>query len=216
MIEGLLPLQVACVAVRGDDPSAWLPPEEAAQVAGAVDSKLREFTTARSCARRAMRKLGLPKSAILRGPKRQPLWPPGVVGSITHCQDYRAAAVARQLDVLTLGIDAEPHEALPNGVSDQVLLDQERAWLTRASSGVHWDRLVFSAKESIYKAWFPLTGEWLGFEDVVVTFEPAERTFYGRLLVAPPTVDGHRLTGFTGKFLVREGLALTAVALLRR
>jgi 4'-phosphopantetheinyl transferase EntD len=139
-----------------------------------------------------------------------------VVGSITHCPDYRAAAVAMQLDVLTIGIDAEIHEELPNGVSDQVLLDEEQAWLRQGPGGVHWDRLVFSAKESVYKAWFPLTGLWLGFEDIVVTFEPAEGTFHARLLVAPPRVGGGDLSGFTGHFLVRDGLAVTAVALLRK
>jgi 4'-phosphopantetheinyl transferase EntD len=216
MIEYLLPVQVACVAVRGDDPSGWLFPQEAAQVAGTADGKLREFTTARCCARQALRKLGLPASAILRGPNGEPLWPPGVVGSITHCQAYRAAAVATQLDVLTLGIDAEIHDELPAGVFDQVVIHQEQAWLKQAPDGVHWDRLLFSAKESVYKAWFPLTGEWLGFKDVVVTFDPAERTFYARLLVASPKLAGADLTGFTGRFLVRDGLALTAVALLKR
>jgi 4'-phosphopantetheinyl transferase EntD len=215
MIERILPVRVACIASRGDDPSAWLFPEEAAQVAGAANNRLREFTTARSCARRALRELGLPMSAILRGSNGEPLWPPGVVGSITHCQDYRAAAVAMQLDVLTVGIDAEVHEELPNGVLNRICIHEERHWLTQAPGGIHWDRLVFSAKESVYKAWFPLTGKWLGFEDVVVRFEPEEGTFHARLLVSPPTVAGRDLTGFTGHFLVWQGLAFTAVALLR-
>jgi 4'-phosphopantetheinyl transferase EntD len=156
MIEILRPREVASVAVRGDDPSAYLLPEEAAQLGWAVESRKREFTTARSCARRALRKLGLPATPILRGPKREPLWPPGVVGSITHF-GY-AAAAAMQLNVLTVGIDAEIDEELPAGVLDQVLVDEERARLAGASRGTHWDMLLFSAKESIYKAWFPLSG----------------------------------------------------------
>jgi 4'-phosphopantetheinyl transferase EntD len=215
MLKDLLPAEVVSVAVRGDDPSACLLPEEAAQFGWAVESRLREFTTARTCARQALRNLGFPSTPILRGLKREPIWPPGVVGSITHCRGYRAAAVARQLDMLTVGVDAEVHEELPDGVLEQVAGDQERAWLGEAPGAIHWDRLLFCAKESVYKAWFPLTGRWLGFEDAVVTFNPVEGTFHARLLVTPPRVDGCHLRGFSGRFLVREGLVLTAIALPR-
>lgn len=93
---------------------------------------------------------------------------------MTHCAGYRAAAAARARDVVTIGIDAEPHAVLPDGVLDVVALPEERAWiyeLARSAEEVHRDRLLFSAKESVYKAWFPLTGRWLGFEDaeLVVT-----------------------------------------------
>jgi enterobactin synthetase component D / holo-[acyl-carrier protein] synthase len=215
MIEDLLPTQVVSVAVRGDDPSACLHPDEAAQIGWAVESRMREFTTARCCARRALCILGLPAIPILRGPQREPLWPSGVVGSITHCNGYRAAAVAMQFDMLTVGIDAEIHDDLPSGILEQVCVEQERDWLAGVPGGLHWDRLLFSAKESVYKAWFPLTGRWLGFEDVLVTFEPALRTFHAQLLVTPPAVAGRDLTCFTGRFLVRDGLVLTAIALPR-
>jgi 4'-phosphopantetheinyl transferase EntD len=212
MIEDLLPDQVVSVAVRGDDPTAYLHADEAAQIGWAVESRMREFKTARTCARRALRRLGAPAITILRGSNREPLWPPGVVGSITHCLGYRAAAVAMQLEVLTVGIDAEIHGALPSGVLDQVCVDRERAWLEGAPRGLHWDRLLFSVKESVYKAWFPLTGRWLGFEETMVTFDPVGGTFQAQLLVTPPVVSGRYLTGFNGRFLVRDGLILTAIA----
>jgi len=215
MIERLLPAAVACIAVRGDDLSACLFPEEAAQLGQAVDSRIREFATGRSCARRALQRLGLPQVSILRGPRREPLWPPGTVGSITHCRLYCAAAVARQAEVLTLGIDAEVHDRLPPGVAERVLLDEERRWLARAPAGTHWDRVLFSAKESVYKAWFPLTGKWLGFDEAVVTVAPSEGIFHACLLVAPAAATGLVLTGFTGRFLVTDGLVLTAIALSR-
>jgi 4'-phosphopantetheinyl transferase EntD len=215
MIEDLLPPEIACVAIRGDDLSAMLTPEEVSQLGCSVESRVREFTTARSCARRALGKLGLPASPILRGSNREPVWPYGVIGSITHCQGYRAAAVAMQLDILTVGIDAEIHDELPAGVIEQVVVGEECVWLAEAPQGVHWDRLLFSAKESVYKAWFPLTGRWLGFEDVAVTLEPTHGRFHARLLVPPPVVAGHNLTGFTGRFLIRDGLVLTAIALRR-
>jgi 4'-phosphopantetheinyl transferase EntD len=215
MIENLLPPQVVSVVMRGDDSSARLFPEEASQLAKAVDGRVREFATGRSCARLALEKLGLPASPILRGPKREPIWPPGIVGSITHCDGYRAAAVARQSQVLALGIDAEIDEALPDGVLKLLAVAEERAFLARAPAGIHWDRLLFSAKESLYKAWFPLTGRWLGFEDAMVSFNPDDGTFEARLLVAPIDVAGCAFAGFAGRFLVRDGLVLTTIVVMR-
>jgi 4'-phosphopantetheinyl transferase EntD len=214
MLEQLLPREVACVEASQDDDSCWLHPDEAALIVGGSQKRQREFATARSCARRALGKLGLPKGPILRGPSREPLWPSGVVGSITHCHWYRAAAVATKVDVVTLGIDAEVHEKLPADIYQKVILPQEEAWLANTPEGVYWDRLIFSAKESVYKAWFPLTGEWLGFDDVEVMFRPEEGTFHARFLVEPLRVaDESIISGFKGRFLVRDSLALTAVAL---
>jgi hypothetical protein len=124
-----------------------------------VSAPDREFTTARACARHALAQLGLPASPITNGPNGELRWPAGVVGSITHCEGYRAVAHARAGQITTIGIDAEPHQALPPGVLDSISDQQERhavGELNRSVEGVHWDRLLFSAKESIYKAWFPL------------------------------------------------------------
>jgi 4'-phosphopantetheinyl transferase EntD len=208
MIERLLPQAVSCRAVREDEPEVRLFPEEAAQLGGAVESRQREFATARSCARQALAQLGLPPAPILRGAKREPLWPAGIVGSITHCLGYRAAAVAFSTDILALGIDAEPDGPLPDGVAGHVLRAEERRWLEHAPPAIAWDRVIFSAKESIYKAWFPLAARWLDFGDAIVTIDPREGNFHAELLVeAPPG-----LAELSGRFLVAEGLVLTAIA----
>ncbi|WP_174531558.1 4'-phosphopantetheinyl transferase family protein, partial [Micromonospora maritima] len=112
-----------------------------------------------------------------------------------------------------LGVDAEPHAPLPEGVLDAVALPAERARtaaLRAAHPHVCWDRLLFSAKESVYKAWFPLTGRFLDFAEADITVEPAG-TFAARLLVPGPRVGGAELTAFDGRFLVERGLLLTAV-----
>lgn len=212
MIEELLPSDFACVAVR-DDSSSASPGVKEMTLADAVAARMREFAAARRCAQSALCKLGLAPSPIARGPKGEPVWPPGVVGSITHCRGYHAAAVAKKGHVLTVGIDAEIHDQLPPEAFQYVVADQERDWLANAPGAIHWDRVLFSAKESVYKAWFPLTGRWLNFKDVVVTFEPAKGLFRAGLLAAPPTLARRGLTGFTGRFAVREGLVLTAVVL---
>lgn len=216
MIEQILPAQVVSVSTRCDDPSSRLLPEEAAQLGWAVERRTREFTTARACAHQALGILGLPATPILRGPSREPLWPPGVVGSITHCEGYRAAAVAHQVDVLTVGIDAEPHAALPDGVSGMVLVEPEQSWIAGAPREIHWDRVVFSAKESVFKAWFPLTGRWLGFSDAIVTLNAADQQFSVSLLVEPPAIAGRVLTGFHGRFLICDGMIMTSITVLQR
>lgn len=203
-----------CIATNGDDASAFLLPQEAAQFGWAVEKRVKEFTISRTCARRALQKLGLPATPILRGSHGEPVWPAGVVGSITHCDGYCAAAVALTSKVLAVGIDAEVHAALPLDVLHQVCFDDELLWLNQSPPDIHWDCLMFSIKEAVFKAWFPLTERWLGFEDVQIAFNPDQRTFHARLLQGPLKIAGHELAGFTGQYEVRNNLALSAVVLL--
>ncbi len=220
MIERILPDAVACAETFDDPSDAVLYPQEEAVISRAVEKRRREFRTVRHCARLAMRELGLPPAPVLPGEHREPLWPPGVVGSMTHCAGYRAAAVARSRDLLTIGIDAEPHEPLPPDVLDAIALTEEQAQITKlaaAHRAPHWDRVLFCAKESVYKAWFPLAQRWLGFSDAVITInpvmvDPAEGTFTARLLAAGPTIAGQAVTGFDGRWLIGDSLVVTTIA----
>jgi 4'-phosphopantetheinyl transferase EntD len=219
VLADIVPPQVAADEAFGDVPGEVLFPEEEAVVARAVDKRRREFAAVRACARAGLARLGVPPVPILPGARGAPQWPPGIVGSMTHCAGYRAAAVARAEDMLTLGVDAEPDGRLPDGVLDAVATADERAGLDALASGApgpSWDRLLFCAKEAVYKAWFPLTQRWLGFKEAAVTISPADGTFDARLLVEGPVLDGRRLAGFTGRWLARDGLILTAIAVPRR
>jgi 4'-phosphopantetheinyl transferase EntD len=217
MIERILPLVVRAVEARDDRAEATLFPQEQTLLAGAIDKRRREFTTGRHCARAALRRLGFPPAPILTGERGEPLWPAGAVGSITHCDGYRAAAVARASVLATIGIDAEPHAALPDGLLKEIARTEELPMLQRLQRErpeVHWDRLLFSAKEAVYKAWFPLAKRWLGFEDVAVDID-LDGFFAARLLVEGPTLDGAPLTGLSGRWLVQDGLMFAAVAVCR-
>jgi 4'-phosphopantetheinyl transferase EntD len=218
VIGSLLPAGVVVADATGPLPGEALLPAEEALVANAIGKRRAEFTTVRTCARIALAELGVSPVPVLSGPRREPLWPAGIVGSITHCDGYRAAAVARVADVASIGIDAEPHAALPDGILARVAAPAEQAHLRSLPPGVHWDRLLFSAKESVYKTWFPLAGRWLGFEDAAVTFrpgpDPTRGGFVARLLVADlPSVAGAPLTTLTGRYAVGGGLLATAIAL---
>jgi 4'-phosphopantetheinyl transferase EntD len=215
MIERILPPQVAAAESFGDDTGAILLPEEQAAIANAVAARRREFATGRTCARAALAKLGQPAIAVLRGPGGAPQWPQGIVGSITHCEGYRAAAVALSTDVVSLGVDAEPDEPLPDsGMLDLISLQDERVRLRELATGTPgtcWDRLLFTAKESVYKTWFPLAHRWLGFESADVVIDAREGTFTARLLVAGPLVNGSPLTMLHGRWLACQGLLMAAV-----
>jgi 4'-phosphopantetheinyl transferase EntD len=216
VIEELLPDAVVAVEAFNDASNAVLFPIEEAVVGRAVEKRRAEFTTGRACARDALARLGLPPSPIPSGERGEPQWPAGVVGSITHCDGYRACALARTTQIATVGIDAEVNAALPDGVLTEIARPEELPRLReleRDLPAVHWDRLLFSAKESVYKAWFPLARRWLGFEDATVTFDPSGGAFRARLLVRGPLLDGSELTSFSGRWLARDGLVLAAIAL---
>ncbi len=216
MLQEILPEQVVTAQAREDAHGVVLFAAEEAALGQAVEKRRREYTTARACAREALARLGLPATPILSGERGEPRWPAGIVGSITHCEGYRACALARAHEIATVGIDAEPNAPLPDGVLADIALAEELPWLEQLRQeepAVHWDRLLFSAKESVYKAWFPLAKRWLGFEDAIVTIERTERTFSARLLVSGPLLANRRLTELSGRWLVCDGLVLTAIAL---
>jgi enterobactin synthetase component D / holo-[acyl-carrier protein] synthase len=217
VIEKILPGAIASADAFADPSDAALFPEEEELVAGAVQKRRREFATARDCARRALGSLGVAPGPILRGERGAPQWPAGIVGSITHCAGYRAAAVAQAGQVLTIGLDAEPAESLPGEVLGLVTRPGERDRLrdlARDVPGVCWDTLLFSAKESVYKAWFPLARRWLGFGDADITINAVNGTFEARLLIEAPASSGVPDDGFSGRWLARDGLLLTAITVL--
>lgn len=218
VLELILPPRVAAVEAFGDVPGATLFPAEAAVVARAVSQRRTEFASARACARAALVQLGEPPVPVLPGARGAPQWPSGLAGSITHCEGYRAAAIARTVDIAALGVDAEPNAALPDGVYDMIALASEQAriaGLAAAEPSVCWDRLLFCAKEAVYKAWFPVAGCWLDFHEADVTIDSAavgaqRGTFSARLLVPGPLVAGSPLTEVRGRWLAARGLLLAA------
>lgn len=191
-----------------------LHPQERAIIGTAVPQRRREFAVGRSCARRAIARLGGPPVAIAKGSAGEPLWPDGVVGSITHCAGFVAAAVARRAQVGTVGIDAEPNEPLPDGVLDLTASPAEKerlALLADLDPAVHWGRLSFCAKEAVFKAWFPVQRSWLDFADVDVRLDRSG-SFRALLLDSAPS-HHPRFDDCTGRWALDDGILLAAVTL---
>lgn len=208
MIERVLPAGVEAAEHTGSPLPVPLHPSEEAGVANAVPARRAEYAAVRGCARTALRRLGLTDAAVPAGPDRAPVWPAGIVGSMTHVDGYRAAVVGRTETWAGLGIDAELHAPLPPGVASLVMSDDERAALTRTDPALCPDRVLFSAKESVYKVWYPVTRSWLGFEEVDVRL--GDGTFVARL--SRPGLETEVLHG---RWAVDDGLVVTAVALAR-
>lgn len=190
----------------GDADSEWL--------AQAAPIRLDEFVTTRRCARKALSAWGLGNAAIARGSRGEPQWPVGFVGSLTHCDGYRAAAVAQDREIASIGIDAELHHPLSSGVEGLITGTAELSELrTRQENdpGIHWSAVLFSAKEAIFKAWYPLTRCELGFRAVTVTVSDDGR-FSGTIRhpasKAIPSGDA-----IDGAWMVDGGFVLTAVVI---
>jgi enterobactin synthetase component D / holo-[acyl-carrier protein] synthase len=224
MITDILPAGVVAAECFGPPGDPELFPAEATAIATADPVRRAEFAAGRAVAHAALARLGAPAGPILPGRAGEPRWPDGVVGSITHCAGYRACAVALGRDVTAIGIDAEPCLALANGLLMVVTGDAERAWLAELSAagqGTPWDRVLFSAKESVYKAWYPHTGQRPSLRSMTVRICPAG-TFAADLpcgYVAPasghPSGSGGGPPGarLTGRWLVGNGLIVTAVSM---
>jgi 4'-phosphopantetheinyl transferase EntD len=197
MIALLLPPGAFGVEMRDSGQDIPLHPEEAALVAGAVEKRRREFALGRACARAALVAMGADMAAIGRGPGGAPLWPAGMVGSITHTQGYACAVVGAAQHFSALGVDAERVGGVGDDLLPRLFDDAERARLMAMDDAQRRvaATLGFSAKEACFKAW------GARFRDVHI--EWGDGVF---------RAECARGTG-EGRFVVRDGLALTAIFL---
>jgi len=204
MIAALFPPRVVTVVATEAMWSARLHPEEDACVASAPAKRRREFAAGRACARLALARLGLPEAPLGRNEDRTPRWPAGVVGCISHCAGYCGAALARQECVAGLGLDVEVIGRVRPALLPRICTAAERDALAslrreRGEGAIDWATLLFSAKESTYKCYFPLTRVPLGFHDVEIELVPAQGAFTARLLRAgAPAAAGARV--FSGRY----------------
>lgn len=172
----------ADVAFEIASPGMWTTPafpEEESAVSKAVPKRRAEFRAGRACARAALSHLGVrTPGAILKAEDRRPVWPAGYVGSISHCRDFCMAAVARASAFRGLGLDVEPPEPLPGDVHELILVprDDVDGTLITAFGEPVCHRLIFSAKESIYKCINPVLRIEFEFDDVQVAIRPEDRS----------------------------------------
>ena len=214
MLELILPAGVESEERFGAAPDGALFPEEEQIIAHAVPARRREYAAVRSCARACLGRLGYARVPILAGLGGAPSWPAGVQGSMTHCTGYAAAAVSHHRRILAIGIDAEPDAPLPDGILDLIATTAEQDHLAAIQpqpDSPNWDRLLFSAKESVYKAWFPPVGEWLDHQQAEILINPHDQTFEAQLSRNGLIVHGRHIRRLHGRWTRQDGILATAV-----
>ncbi len=201
-------------------PAATLLPEEEQAIARAVASRRAQYAATRVLARRLLGHLGWPNAALLNRQDRSPIWPHGVVGSITHTDDWCGVAVADARHVSSLGIDVERMGRIDGALSERVLTKRERCALpsgpppsssapVRAAptsaarrKDVHlnelpsellWATLSFSAKEAVYKCIFPSIQRYVGFNEVEIDIDIDQTRFRVTPIGVDFTRDQQRL-----------------------
>ncbi|MFZ5896899.1 MAG: 4'-phosphopantetheinyl transferase family protein [Myxococcota bacterium] len=209
MLHGLLPddVKTAWGDPRDDAPLA-LPAEEAL-IERAVDKRKREFRKARACARALLAEFGVHDFALLSGAQREPVWPEGIVGSVTHTDALCAVAVGTRVRYAGIGIDVESDAEMTAAVAERVA-NREELLQASASSGLEPLRsakLIFSAKEAFYKCQFCVTQRFLGFKDVFVEVRP-DGEFFVRVLVDVAELAAD--VAFAGRWVRRGGFVLTS------
>lgn len=160
-----------------------LPAQERTTLLRARGGRIADFTAGRSAARDAFGELGLFNVVLPRGKRGPPIWPEGYTGSISHANGWALAVCAPLTACATLGIDIE---ALTTDLDLAMIATQAE----RAQEIDHLAARIFSAKEAVYKAQFPLTGRMLDFPDVEITFHGSRRSYSrdaGALLITPFT-----------------------------
>ncbi len=179
-----LPDCALAVCDNSQPPVSKLRPEEASLLPeNAAEKRKSEFALGRAAARQALAELGLREPPpVLRGAGREPLWPEGIVGSITHCGSFAIAVVGKQEHVKALGIDLEDVERVSHDeIARFICNEREHRWVFDGDDGQLRLAMLFSAKESIYKALYPLEQRFFDFHAVTLTWLPERQQFVGTL-----------------------------------
>ncbi len=190
-----------------------VPATEMAAMTAMKPDRRKEFIHGRTCARTALSALGWPDQAIPVGASREPVWPDGIVGSISHCGHVAAAAAARCDDFDGLGIDLETAEPLDAATLNLICRAAERSWLEDTDDPLHFAKLIFSAKESIFKCVWPTIGQFIDFQDIGIRVDTGAGVFTPVAWVddLPDPV----LQRITGRYLLHDGWIMTSACLSR-
>lgn len=202
----MLPDGVTCAEVGEEAQTPPLEPLESVLVEGQPPERRREFALGRACARAALRDLGWAGGAIVRTADRGPAWPADFVGSITHTRGYVAAVAARRSACRWIGVDAERVGEVGAELWDLLFTPPERAWLaTRpALARATMATVLFSAKESYFKAVHPSVGRWIDFKEITLEVRVG-------VWRAQPAAPESRLPVTRGRYGVAGDLVITCL-----
>ena len=188
----------------------------------AVEKRKREFRAGRNCAHTLLREASVECPALLKGKQREPGWPEGWVGSISHTQGLCVVAIAPQDLFQSIGLDVEQALPMKDEIKDMICLPEEQDQLVRLRltpgqelASLPLDKVIFSAKESIHKTYFPLNYHTLDFLDARVELNPADKSF-AATIIKPEPVPRVPIRDLKGKYCVNQNYVATFIALQSR
>lgn len=195
---------------------------EESLLGNAIPKRAREFRSGRTAARKCMLELGLNPAPILVGEKRDPVWPEGCVGTISHNGNYCLVMVSPFGCIspnsnisggsLSLGADIEQLGRVKDHLWPRIFTDVERKYLASLGSR-DADRAataMFSAKEAFFKLQHPLTGLWLEFLDAEVSLEE-ENVF--RITTKKPLQPPMTEQTYTGTYAEWQDCCITVIGI---
>jgi 4'-phosphopantetheinyl transferase EntD len=216
-LEALFAPGVVAADLHGAASAGFLTESESAAVSHCAPKRIGDFTAGRLCARRALAAFGVVDFALLPAADRQPVWPQGYVGSITHTEGYSAAVVGRRAQFRSLGVDAEMISSVHVELWPRILGEAEQRQVAQLETPQVRERaaaLIFAAKEAFYKCQYALTAEWLEFEDLRIESADFARDA-GLFSVRPcrPLRLRHPGASIQGRFRVHAPYVSCGVAL---
>lgn len=190
-------------------------PEEEAIVADAVDKRRREFTAGRTCAREILGRMGMGCDlAIGKDGYGAPLWPEGVVGSISHTEAVCIVSLSlRRPEMSSLGVDVEKDAGLDPDLLALVCDDRETetCFADPAENPYRLAKVIFSAKESVYKCLYPILRTMLEFHDVHIRLDIRRQVF--EAMARSSSRPRFQVGTCEGKFLYAGGYIYTSCIL---
>jgi 4'-phosphopantetheinyl transferase EntD len=214
----LFPASMVVAELTGPAPRTVLTASELYSISHCAEKRIQDFARGRACAHRVLSELGIPDFSLLAGAKREPIWPAGITGSITHTAGFAAAVAAPRSGIASVGLDCEIIESVDEELWSRICTPTEQARLARVPAVERGRQaaLIFAAKEAFYKCQFPVSRQWVGFEDVDI--EPTDwPAASGSFCILPqtslPVSDGW-VAALVGRFQFRDRWVITGVTAL--
>lgn len=218
LLLGLFQPGIVAMETRVAGDTSDLSPLEAGHIGQAVPKRAREFAAGRLCARRALERLDHPGWDLLVAPDRTPIWPQGIAGSISHTTGFCGAVAGPRRIFSAIGFDVEIASRVSPELYGQFCTADELKSLSdlpRSAADLR-ATMLFSAKEAFYKCQYPLTAEWLEFQDISVGFT-ADTPKTGSFSISPCrtlALEARHRPRWNGRFALSGQFVVTGVALL--
>ena len=212
LVQQLFPDKIICLEADPELMKGELLPEESKIVEGAINWRVREFRAGRILVREALLQKGIHGFPLINDDNRVPVWPKGIIGSITHTKNYCAVAIGSSKEFKGIGVDAEIISRVKPELWDKICTPIELNALNQCDNETAKinSALIFSAKESFYKCQYALTKTFIGFHDVEIAINLNDEIF---TVTLKKDVGRYLRIGqqFAGNFLIRDNLLVTGL-----